>query len=125
MFAVLSLASTVSSCSCSTCSALVALAPSRWCGADRLVPRPAGAAYREARAAVALVIVQFVESLGGIRAVQAFRRERRNQAIFEEVDGRYAAANAWTMRLAAVFGPGTRCSARSRPPSCCSSVPSG
>ncbi len=64
--------------------------------------------YREARTAVALVIVQFVETLGGIRAVQAFRREARNQAIFEEVNGRYARANIRSSRLAAVFGPGTR-----------------
>ena len=40
-------------------------------------------AYRRTREAVALVIVHFVESLGGIRAVQAFRREPRNQEIFE------------------------------------------
>jgi len=64
--------------------------------------------YREARAAVALVIVQFVESLGGIRAVQAFRREARNQAIFEEVNSRYATANIRSTHLAATFGPGTR-----------------
>ncbi len=70
--------------------------------------RQAARTYREARAAVALVIVQFVESLGGIRAVQAFRRERRNQAIFEEVNGRYVAANIRSTHLAAVFGPGTR-----------------
>ncbi|HEX3621152.1 MAG TPA: ABC transporter ATP-binding protein [Acidimicrobiales bacterium] len=70
--------------------------------------RQAARTYREARSAVALVIVQFVETLGGIRAVQAFRRERRNQAIFEEVNARYAAANIRSTRLAAVFGPGTR-----------------
>ncbi|HYD08987.1 MAG TPA: ABC transporter transmembrane domain-containing protein, partial [Acidimicrobiales bacterium] len=35
-------------------------------------------AYRETRDAVALVIVHFVESLGGIQAVHAFRREPRN-----------------------------------------------
>jgi ATP-binding cassette subfamily B protein len=62
--------------------------------------------YRETREAVALVIVQFVESLGGIRAVQAFRREPRNQAIFESVNGRYYDANIRSNRLAAVYGPG-------------------
>jgi ABC-type multidrug transport system fused ATPase/permease subunit len=65
-------------------------------------------AYRAGREAVALVIVHFTESLGGMRAVQAFRREPRNQAIFEDVNGRYTAANAWSMRLAAVYGPGIR-----------------
>ncbi|MGI8809618.1 MAG: ABC transporter ATP-binding protein [Acidimicrobiales bacterium] len=70
--------------------------------------RQSSRTYREARAAAALVIVQFVESLGGIRAVQAFRREARNQAIFEDVNGRYAAANIRSTHLAATFGPGTR-----------------
>ena len=70
--------------------------------------RRASVTYREARAAVALVIVQFVETLGGIRAVQAFRRERRNQAIFEELNDRYVDANIRSNHLAAVFGPGTR-----------------
>ncbi|HZQ86687.1 MAG TPA: ABC transporter ATP-binding protein [Acidimicrobiales bacterium] len=65
-------------------------------------------AYRAGREAVALVIVHFTESLGGIRAVQAFRREPRNQQIFEDVNGRYTEANAWSMRLAAVYGPGIR-----------------
>ena len=78
------------------------------CGLTAWFRRHASRAYREARAAVALVIVQFVESLGGIRAVQAFRREARNQAIFEEVDDRYARANIRSAHLAAVFGPGTR-----------------
>lgn len=65
-------------------------------------------AYRAGREAVALVIVHFVESLGGIRAVQAFRREPRNQAIFSDVNGRYRDANVWSSRLAAVYGPGVR-----------------
>lgn len=65
-------------------------------------------AYRASREAVALVIVHFVESLGGIRAVQAFRREPRNQAIFEDVNGRYRAANIWSSKLNAVYGPGVR-----------------
>jgi ATP-binding cassette subfamily B protein len=70
--------------------------------------RQAERAYRAGRVAVAMVIVQFVESMAGMRVVQAFRREPRNQEIFEDLNGRYAAANAWSMRLAAVFGPGAR-----------------
>jgi ATP-binding cassette subfamily B protein len=62
--------------------------------------------YRETREAVALVIVHFVESLGGIRAVHAFRREPRNQAIFEDVNNRYFRANLASNRLSAVYGPG-------------------
>ena len=65
-------------------------------------------AYRATRDAVALVIVHFVESLGGIQAVHAFRREPRNQEIFEHLDDRYRDANIWSQRLAAVYGPGVQ-----------------
>src|SRR5262249_38905587 len=40
-----------------------------------------------------------------IRAVQAFRRERRNEEIFSELNGRYAAATLRSMRLIAVYSP--------------------
>ncbi len=62
--------------------------------------------YRAVRRAIVLVIVQYVESLGGIRAVHAFRREPRNQQIFEDVNARYRDANIWSNRLASTFGPG-------------------
>ena len=62
--------------------------------------------YRAVRQAIVLVIVHYVESLGGIRAVHAFRREPRNQEIFEDVNGRYRDANIWSNRLASTFGPG-------------------
>jgi len=65
-------------------------------------------AYRATREAVALVIVHFVESLGGIHAVHAFRREPRNQEIFEHLDNRYRQANNWSGRLASVYGPGVQ-----------------
>jgi ABC-type multidrug transport system fused ATPase/permease subunit len=65
-------------------------------------------AYRATREAVALVIVHFVESLGGIHAVHAFRREPRNQQIFEHLDDRYRLANNWSQRLGAVYGPGVQ-----------------
>jgi ABC-type multidrug transport system fused ATPase/permease subunit len=60
-------------------------------------------AYRRTREAVALVIVHFVESLGGIRAVQAFRREPRNQEIFEVVNEDYRRANLKGSQQIAVF----------------------
>ncbi|HEY3194608.1 MAG TPA: ABC transporter ATP-binding protein, partial [Candidatus Dormibacteraeota bacterium] len=63
-------------------------------------------AYRAVRRAIVLVIVHYVESLGGIRAVHAFRREPRNQEIFEDVNARYRDANIWSNRLASTFGPG-------------------
>ncbi|MGE5828430.1 MAG: ABC transporter ATP-binding protein, partial [Micromonosporaceae bacterium] len=65
-------------------------------------------AYRRTREAVALVIVHFVESMGGVRAVQAFRREPRNQEIFEAVNDDYRAANLTAMRLIAKFSPGIK-----------------
>jgi ABC-type multidrug transport system fused ATPase/permease subunit len=70
--------------------------------------RNSAAAYRRTREAVALVIVHFVESLGGIRAVHAFRREPRNQAIFEDVNGRYRKANERSFQLVAIYGPGIK-----------------
>lgn len=64
--------------------------------------------YRATREKVALVIVHFVESMNGIRAVQAFRREPRNQAIFEDVNDQYRRANLVAFRLVAWFMPAIR-----------------
>ncbi|MEO3869224.1 ABC transporter ATP-binding protein [Nonomuraea sp. B12E4] len=64
--------------------------------------------YRRTRETVALVIVHFVESMTGIRAVQAFRREPRNQEIFKELNDGYRGANASSMQLIAVFMPGIK-----------------
>lgn len=62
--------------------------------------------YRRTRRTVALVIVHFVESLGGIRAVQAFGREPRNQQIMQEVNAQYCDANVESIRLLSVLDPG-------------------
>ncbi|HLF69538.1 MAG TPA: ABC transporter transmembrane domain-containing protein, partial [Actinomycetota bacterium] len=62
--------------------------------------------YRAVRNAVALVIVHFTESLRGVRAVHAYRREPRNQEIFEDLDAKYRDANIWSSWLAAILGPG-------------------
>jgi ATP-binding cassette subfamily B protein len=62
--------------------------------------------YRAVRRAIVLVIVHYVESLGGIRAVHSFRREPRNQEIFEDVNARYRDANIWSNRLVSTFAPG-------------------
>jgi ABC-type multidrug transport system fused ATPase/permease subunit len=64
--------------------------------------------YRVTREKVALVIVHFIESMNGIRAVQAFRREPRNQEIFEDVNDQYRAANLVAFRLVAWFMPEIR-----------------
>jgi len=70
--------------------------------------RESATSYRVTREKVALVIVHFVESMGGIRAVQAFRREPRNQEIFDDVNDQYRAANLTAFRLVALFMPGIR-----------------
>ena len=63
-------------------------------------------AYRRTRETIALVIVQFVETFGGITAVQAFRREERNQKLFTELNAGYADATLRSQRLIAVYFPG-------------------
>jgi ATP-binding cassette subfamily B protein len=65
-------------------------------------------AYRRVRENAALVIVQFVETMTGIRAVAAYRRERRNADIFTGLAERYADANIDTFQLVAVFMPGIK-----------------
>jgi ATP-binding cassette, subfamily B, bacterial len=67
--------------------------------------RESAQAYRRTREAIALVIVHFVETFGGIRAVQAFRREQRNADIFAGLGQDYSQASARASRLNAVYGP--------------------
>lgn len=64
--------------------------------------------YRLVRESAALVIVQFVETMTGIKAVQAYRRESRNQEIFDDVADEYRAINEKTFKLLAVFMPGVK-----------------
>jgi ATP-binding cassette, subfamily B, bacterial len=68
--------------------------------------RESAIAYRRTRETIARVIVQFVETFGGIRAVQAFRRERRNEEIFGGLNQDNADANLRSSRLLAIFFPG-------------------
>ena len=68
--------------------------------------RESATAYRRIRETNALVIVHFVETFGGLRAVQAFRRERRNEEIFDSLSGDYANASRRASQLIAVYGPG-------------------
>ncbi|GGT07406.1 ABC transporter ATP-binding protein [Planobispora rosea] len=70
--------------------------------------RQSSIAYRRTRETVALVIVHFVESMTGMRAVQAFRGEERNQEIFSRLNADYRDANVRSMRLIAVFMPGVK-----------------
>ncbi|MDQ3276244.1 MAG: ABC transporter ATP-binding protein/permease [Actinomycetota bacterium] len=88
---------------------LVALAtfPLLWL-LTRWFRRESAKAYRRTRETVAVVIVHFVESMSGIRAVQAFRRESRNQEIFDLVNDDYRSANERSFRLVGTFMPGIK-----------------
>ncbi|HEX5294590.1 MAG TPA: ABC transporter ATP-binding protein [Streptosporangiaceae bacterium] len=68
--------------------------------------RESALSYRRTRETIAQVIVHFVETFGGIRAVQAFRREGRNEEIFTTLNEDYAAASLRASRLIAIFFPG-------------------
>lgn len=59
--------------------------------------------YRATRTWIARVIVQFVETMNGIRAVQAFRREPRNVSIMDGLSGEFADAETEALRLVARF----------------------
>ncbi len=60
-------------------------------------------AYRGTRGAIAKIIVQFVETMNGIRAVQAFRREPRNEAIMAELNDEFRAANKDALTVVGTF----------------------
>lgn len=64
--------------------------------------------YRKVRESAALVIVQFVETMTGIKAVQAYRREPRNQEIFTDIADEYREINERTFKLLAIFMPGVK-----------------
>ena len=65
--------------------------------------RHSQAAHRLTRSTVAKVIVQFVETMNGMRAVQAFRRESRNESIMEGLNSAYADANRTTLTVIARY----------------------
>ncbi len=62
--------------------------------------------YRESRVVSAKVIVQFVETMTGIRAVKAFRKEPSNDEKFADVGGQYRDVNLRSMKLYGTFDPG-------------------
>jgi len=75
---------------------------------SRWYQRRSTVAYRRTREAIALVIIHFTESLRGIRAVQAFRREPRNDEIFRDLDERNRKAMTTSFQLLTVYWPGIR-----------------
>lgn len=72
----------------------------------RWFSRQSSKVFRGIRERSAQVITQFVETMTGIRAVQSYRREPRNQQIFADVADRYRSENVKSFRLFAVFMPG-------------------
>ncbi len=72
----------------------------------RWYQRKSTAAYRATRNAMALVIVQFTESLRGIRAVHAFRRQARNDELFGQLSEGYRAAMSRSFQLLGIYWPG-------------------
>lgn len=62
--------------------------------------------FRATRVVSARLIVQFVETMTGMRAVQAFRREKRNDRVFAKVSDDYRLANLRVINLFGVLDPG-------------------
>jgi ATP-binding cassette subfamily B protein len=70
--------------------------------------RVSAIAYRRARETVAVLIVYFVESMGGIRAVQAYRREERDREIFGRLNAENRVAQAKGHQQNAIMAGGMR-----------------
>lgn len=62
--------------------------------------------FRHTRVASARVIVQFVETMTGIRAVKAFRKEKRNEEQFGGLVEDYRNTNSRVIQLFGIFDPG-------------------
>lgn len=62
--------------------------------------------FRDTRTASARLIVHFVETMTGIRAVKAFRKEKRNETEFGELVEDYRSANSRVIQLFGIFDPG-------------------
>ena len=73
--------------------------------AGRWFQRHSTVAYRRTRQTIAALIVQFTETLGGIRAVQAFRREPRNDGLHGQLNEENRRAQHQAFWLIAVFVP--------------------
>ncbi|MGN6743766.1 MAG: ABC transporter ATP-binding protein [Amnibacterium sp.] len=68
--------------------------------------RKSEAVFRESRVASAKLIVHFVETMTGMRAVQAFRKEGRNNDDYGALAENYRRITARSIRLFAVLDPG-------------------
>ncbi|MEY4452782.1 MAG: hypothetical protein RIT51_460, partial [Actinomycetota bacterium] len=61
--------------------------------------------YRKTRVASAKLIVHFVETMTGIRAVKAFRKEKRNEETYAELVEDYRKVNAKVIQLFGIYDP--------------------
>jgi ATP-binding cassette, subfamily B, bacterial len=62
--------------------------------------------FRQSRVASASLIVNFVETMTGIRAVKAFRKESSNQSRYEILSEDYRDVTVKVIQLFGYFGPG-------------------
>ena len=62
-------------------------------------------AYRAVRERLGLVTATLAEDIGGMRVIQAFRREQTNDRIFREVNAHYREANQQTVVLNGLYFP--------------------
>jgi ATP-binding cassette subfamily B protein len=62
--------------------------------------------FRASRVASAKLIVNFVETMTGIRAVKAFRKEEANQSLYEQLSEDYRDLTVKVIQLFGYFGPG-------------------
>jgi ATP-binding cassette subfamily B protein len=65
-------------------------------------------AFRISRVFSARLIVQFVETMTGIRAVKAFRREDQNERTYGEQVDNYRFANQTVIQIFGIFDPGLK-----------------
>lgn len=72
----------------------------------RWFQRNAKLMFRESRVASAKLIVHFVETMTGIRAVKAFRKEKRNAEAYGELVEDYRGINARVIQLFGIYDPG-------------------
>jgi ATP-binding cassette subfamily B protein len=64
-------------------------------------------AFDDVRDRIAEVLAHLQESLSGVRIVTAYNRARHNIVEHRNIAGDYRAANHYTARVGAIYGPGT------------------
>lgn len=62
--------------------------------------------FRKSRVVSANLIVHFVEAMAGIRAVQAFRKEKSNRKVYGKLTGEYRDVNTDLIQIFGIYDPG-------------------